>query len=178
MAQNSHPCLGVPPPHLAEVQARLRHFCILLGTSWAETREAGELTRRVVSVIVHPMGTSGFLRRHSTLIAFSVSLTASSVFVACGDDSTVEQPPIIVDGGSGGAANGGAGNGGTPSSGGKGNGGSGTGGLGSGGASSGGAGNGGASAGGAAGDAATDTGDSTTSNGDAASDALAPDGAG
>jgi hypothetical protein len=130
------------------------------------------------------MGTSGFLKKHSTLLAFSISLASSSVFVACGDDESVGDVQPYPDSGTGGAGastgqtggapnTGGAKTGGAPGTGGAKTGGApGTGGTNTGGANTGGAntGGGGANTGGT--DGATDA---PTSNGDAA-DALAPDG--
>ena len=102
------------------------------------------------------MGTLSFVRRHSTLIAFTVSLGASAVFVACGSDNN----GTVTDSGAGGSvdsgptAGGKTGTGGTTSTGGK----TSTGGT--------------TAAGGK-----TGTGGATvTSNGDAALDGTVPDG--
>jgi hypothetical protein len=111
------------------------------------------------------------LRRHTTLAAFSLSLAASTAFVACGSDSTTTAPSS--DGGDAGVrtgSGGATGTGGRASAGGAANtggkGGAGTGGKGGAGGT-GGKGTGGKGAGG----------DTVTSNGDASSDAMVPDGA-
>ena len=128
------------------------------------------------------MGTSGLLRRNSTVLAFTLSLAASTVFVACGDDSEVTNPAPYDSGATGGSGGGTGQTGGAQNTGGLKTGGApNTGGVktggapNTGGAKTGGAPNtGGAPTGGAAG--ATDSGsDAPTSNGDAA-DGLAPDG--
>ena len=124
------------------------------------------MTVRVSSFMVTAMGTLSFVRRHSTLIAFTVSLGASAVFVACGSDSN--NPG--TDGGTGGATPD-SGTGGSTSTGGKSSGGSagkgGTGGVGTGGKG----GTGGLGTGGKGGTGGT----MMTSNGDAATDGATPD---
>ena len=114
------------------------------------------------------MGTLSFVRRHSTLIAFTVSLGASAVFVACGSDNN----GTVTDSGAGGSvdsgptAGGKTGTGGTTSTGGK----TSTGGTT---AAGGKTGTGGTTATGGK----TGTGGATvTSNGDAALDGTVPDG--
>jgi hypothetical protein len=125
------------------------------------------------------MGTLSFVRRHSTLAAFTVSLAASGCFVACGSDSnggtSHEEAGAGGSGGSGGGTTGGSSGsagkaGAAGSTGGK----AGGGGTGGGAAGSGGkAGSGGTGMGG--GQPVTDSGPDVTSNGDAA-DAMGPDG--
>ena len=128
------------------------------------------------------MGTSGFLKKHSTLLVFSAALASSSVFVACGDDESVGAVAPYDSGATGGSGGNIGVTGGTPGSGGTRTGGSpgtggtrtggapGTGGTGTGGTGTGGAGTGGGNTGGGGGT------DAPTSNGDAAG--LGPDSAG
>lgn len=49
---------------------------------------------------------SSLLKRHSTLLAFTLSIAASTAFVACGDDDG-DGPKPGDDGGSGGSSSGG-----------------------------------------------------------------------
>lgn len=128
------------------------------------------------------MGTLSFVRRHSTLIAFTVSLGASACFVACGSDSNGGEPP--AEAGTGGAGNGGSGTtGGSSGNAGKAGGGGNAGKAGGGGGgaagaagSAGKAGSAGAAGGGSGGKPPIEAGpDAPSSNGDAASDAT-PDG--
>src|SRR5258708_88364 len=73
------------------------------------------------------MGTLSFVRRHSTLIAFTVSLGASTVFVACGSDSNNPGTDSGAGGSeeAGGASSGGGGAGGAAAGGAGGTGGAG-----------------------------------------------------
>jgi hypothetical protein len=146
------------------------------GRSFFVTHCKLPLTACVSSFILLLMGTLSFVRRHSTLVAFTVSLGASVVFVACGSDNT----GTSTDGGTGGTDGGIIETGGS-SSGGKGGAGGtagkgGTGGTaGSAGKAGGGAGGGVAGSAGSGGEAG-DSGDVITSNGDAAADSAVPDG--
>ena len=114
------------------------------------------------------MRTLSLVRRHTTLVAFSLSLAGSATFVACGSDTS------SVSGTGDAGKDGGTGGGGSSAGGGTSTGGTGAGGKAAGGA--GGAGTGGKAAGGAGGKAAGGAGgapmdsgaDSMTSNGDSA----------
>jgi hypothetical protein len=54
---------------------------------------------------------SSLLKRHSTLLAFTLSIASSVAFVACGDDDP--NAPATEDGGSGGKGTGGKASGGS-----------------------------------------------------------------
>ena len=111
------------------------------------------------------------LRRHTTLTAFTLSLAASTAFVACGSDSTTS---TATDGGFDAGIGNRTGSGGATGTGGRASAG-GTAGKGGAGGT---AGKGGAGGTGGKGTGGKGTGgDTVTSNGDASSDAMVPDGA-